>query len=156
MRQPRVFHLLQRAHSALFRASDRALRDRAGLTATQQAILFSLASDDGVAITAIASDLRMGNSSLTGLIDRMSVQGLVERRRSDDDGRSHLVFIKPAGREVVSATLAETRRINAGLLKPFSDAERATIERFLTHVSENAEAIVNRNADDLTKERKTG
>lgn len=142
MRDPRIFHLIQRAHSALFRSADRALKEQAGLSSAQQAILFLLNLRDGAPITAIADQLKMGKSSLTGLIDRMSESGLVERRPSLRDGRSLEVFILPEGKRAVEATLAGTRKINAELLAPFSAEEREVIARFLTHVSDNAETIV--------------
>ena len=154
MRQPRVFHLLQLAHSALFRAADRALQTNVGLTASQQAVLFVLMQRDGAPITAIADQLRMGKSSLTGLIDRMSAKGLVTRRQSPSDARSFEVFIEDAGRHLVHATLASTKKINASLLKPFSSDECAVIERFLKHVSENAEEIVIAQTASLLRERK--
>lgn len=142
MHEPRIFHLLQLAHSALFRASDKALKEHVGLSAAQQAVLFVLNLRDGAPITAIADHLKMGKSSLTGLVDRMSGSGLVERRPSVRDGRSLEVFILPEGQRVIAATLAGTKKINASLLEPFSAEERAIIARFLTHVSENAETIV--------------
>ena len=63
MQQPRIFYLLQKAHSALFRAADHALKQRLGLTASQQAVLFILTKDDGKPISAIAEELKMGKSS---------------------------------------------------------------------------------------------
>lgn len=142
MREPRVFHLIQQAHGALFRAADRALKEQAGLSSAQQAVLFVLNLRDGAPITAIADQLKMGKSSLTGLVDRMSQSGLVERRPSARDGRSLEVFILPAGQRAIAATLAGTKKINADLLAPFTAEEHAVIARFLTHVSENAETIV--------------
>ncbi len=154
MRQPRVFHLIQLAYSALFRAADRALQANVGITASQQAVLFVLMQQDGAPITAIAEQLRMGKSSLTGLIDRMSAKGLVTRRQSPADARSYEVFIEDAGRQLVHATLASTKKINASLLKPFSNEECAVIERFLKHVSENAEEIVISQTASLLRERR--
>ena len=142
MRQPRIFHLIQQAHSALFRASDQALREQVGLTASQQTVLYVLMQQNGAQISAIADQLKMGRSSLTGLIDRMAERGLVSRRRSSADGRSFEIFIEDAGREAVNSTVTDTRHINKSLLEPFSLEERAVIERFLRHVSDNAAAIV--------------
>ena len=153
MKSPRVFHLIQQAHSALFRASDHALKEHVGLTASQQAVLFVLMRKDGAPISAIAEELRMGKSSLTGLVDRMTRTGLVRRQQSAEDGRSVEIFIEDAGRRAAEAALPEVKRINAALLEPFSTQERAVIERFLRHVSNNAEAIVTNRAKTKFKER---
>ena len=154
MRQPRVFHLIQQAHSALFRAADHALQENVGLTTSQQAVLFVLMRRDGAPITTIADELRMGKSSLTGLIDRMSAKGLVTRRQSPTDARSYEVFIEDAGRELVHDTLASTKKINTSLLQPFSAKECAVIERFLRHVSDNAEEIVRSQSTSSVRKRR--
>lgn len=142
MRQPRVFHLLQRAHSALFRAADRELKSQIGLTAAQQGLLFVLMIKDGVPISDVADRLQMGKSTLTGLVDRMERRGLVQRQTSDTDGRSLKLYIEPAGRALAEDTLPATKAINTALLDPFSSDERAVIERFLKHVASQSEDIV--------------
>lgn len=108
---------------------------------------------DGAPISDIADQLKMGKSSLTGLIDRMTDKGLVHRRQSVEDARSFEVFIERSGRRAVEATLPTTKKINAALLEPFSSEERAVIERFLRHVSDNAETIVATNTQTQSKER---
>lgn len=142
MRQVRVFHLLQKARSALFRAVDQSLNHQFGLRATQQAVLFILMERDGAPITDIAEQLQVGKSSLTGLIDRMAERGYLRREQSTADGRSYTIFIEPKGRVLCEQTLPATRRINAALLEPFSDSEQDTIARFLHHVADNAATIV--------------
>ncbi len=104
--------------------------------------MFLLGARDGAPISEIADQLQMGKSSLTGLIDRMEALGLVERRQSEDDGRRFHVFIAPAGRALVEATLPATKRINNAMLASFSASECAVIERFLNHVADNAFDIV--------------
>ena len=141
-RTPRIFHLLQKAHSALFRATDRRLREAYGITASQQAVLFILGLRNGQPISAIADALSMGKSSLTGLIDRMEEKSLVRRAPHPEDSRSQLVFIAPAGRDIAATTVADTRRINDALLSPFSADEQATIARFLNHVAENGPTLI--------------
>lgn len=142
-RSPRIFHLLQKAHSALFRATDKRLRDAYGLTASQQGVLFVLSMKDGQPISAIAEALAMGKSSLTGLIDRMEEKSLVRRVPHPQDSRSHLVCIEPAGRDITAASLSQIRHLNDALLAPFTTAEQATIARFLTHVAENGADLIN-------------
>ncbi|GAA0479501.1 MarR family winged helix-turn-helix transcriptional regulator [Parasphingorhabdus litoris] len=153
MKQPKIFYLLQKAHSALFRASDKILKQQIGLTASQQAVLFILTKGDGQPISAIAEQLKMGKSSLTGLVDRMEARQLVTRQKSASDARSVEVFITPTGTALVEASLSGTKRVNAALLEPFSSDERATIERFLKHVAEQADSIVQTHAKHEIPER---
>ncbi|MDJ0644131.1 MAG: MarR family winged helix-turn-helix transcriptional regulator [Erythrobacter sp.] len=142
MSDPKIFHLLQRAHSELFRASDLALRERHGIGTAQQAVLFSLLKRDGAAIGYLAKQLHMGKSGLTGLVDRMETAGLVRRETDPNDARSCKVFLKSKGRDLAEATLPTTRQVNATLIEAFDRGERATIERFLNFVAESSEAIV--------------
>lgn len=140
----RVFHLLQRAHAALFRAADKALRAEFGLTTTQQAVLFLLLGKDAQPITSLAAQLKMGKSSLTGLVDRMAEKGLVRRGQGDGDGRVVLVYIADAGRELAQKSLNHTTEANRALLTPFNEQEQAIIARFLNHVSDEAEGVMGR------------
>jgi len=150
----RVFHLLQRAHGSLFRAADRQLQASEGVSATQHGVLLILASEDGQPISAVAEALKMGKSSLTGLVDRMEARRLIRRAADGDDARVLRLFIEREGRAIVARTLAEAKRMNAELLKPFDARERATIARFLEHVASNAAEIVESAGAGKTAERK--
>ncbi|MEP3244654.1 MAG: MarR family transcriptional regulator [Sneathiella sp.] len=136
MKQRKIFHLLQRAHSALFRAADQNLKKHFDLTATQQAVLFQLIVKNGLAISIIAENLKMGKSSLTALIDRMSTRGLVRRVRNASDGRSYEIEITPKGRALCEISLPITLQVNNQLLAPFSEQEQETIEKFLKYVAD--------------------
>ena len=154
-RQPRIFHLMSLAHSALFRAADRRLKSEAGITVSQQGVLFVLAHQDGLPITEIADILNLGYSSLTGLVDRMSVKKLVRRHADASDGRVQNVFIEQKGRDLLDRTLADVKRINGALLQPFTASEQQVIERFLNHVAKNAADITfEKNSVSRRSERK--
>ncbi|GAB5482610.1 MAG: MarR family winged helix-turn-helix transcriptional regulator [Parasphingorhabdus sp.] len=155
MRDPKVFYLMQRAHSALFRAADRYLKSKVGLSSSQHAVLLALTKNDGMPISVIASQLNLGKSSLTGLIDRMSSKGLVRREQSEKDARSFSVHIEDEGRMLVEATIKGTKRINRELLSPFSIEERATIGRFLEHLAHNAGDIVRMNPSKTSKSKES-
>lgn len=142
MRQPRVFHLMQRAHGALFRAADKHLRSHENISASQHGILILLATQDGVTSSEIANQLGIGKSSLSGLIDRMVSAGLVCRVKSQEDGRVQHLHVTNRGRGVVDRTLPGVRVMNRRLLEPFNKDERATIARFLNHIADHAYRIV--------------
>ncbi|MEU8223264.1 MarR family transcriptional regulator [Kribbella sp. NPDC048915] len=65
-------------------------------------------------------------------LDRLEAAGLVERRRSDADGRGRVVRLTPAGRRLIdeafTAHMANERR----LLEALSPDETAQLERLLT------------------------
>ena len=142
-----IFHALQVAHSALFRAADKRTRNVLGLTTTQLAILFVLSKRDGQPIGDIAKSLAMGKSSLTGLVDRMCSQGLVFRREAARDGRISEIFLSEDAKSLVETGTSETHRYNEEILAPFDAEERRTIRKFLDHITNNADTII---AGDLT------
>ncbi|MBQ07259.1 MAG: MarR family transcriptional regulator [Roseobacter sp.] len=139
----KVFHKLQIAHSALFRAADRRTRNKIGLTTSQLAVLLILSRRDGQPISDLSSTLAMGKSSLTGLVDRMCAKGLVRRSPSPVDGRVIHVYLEQPGRAVLEQGAGEISQFNAALLAPFPAEEQVIIERFLTHLADNADGIVN-------------
>ncbi|WP_122073794.1 MarR family winged helix-turn-helix transcriptional regulator [Pseudophaeobacter sp. EL27] len=139
----RVFHQLQVAHSALFRAADRRTRQTVGLTTSQFAVLFVLSQSDAQPISEIAKRLSMGKSSLTGLVDRMVERGLVARIASASDGRVTNIHLAPSGATLLARAKEETKHFNAALLAPFSDEEQVVIRRFLTHLVDHADEIIN-------------
>lgn len=139
----RVFHQLQVAHTALFRAADRRTRQSVGLTTSQFAVLFVLSQSDGQPISEIAKRLAMGKSSLTGLVDRMVDRGLVTRRASPSDGRVTNIHLEVSGLQLLARAKQETKHFNSALLSPFSDQEQLVIQRFLTHLVDHADEIIN-------------
>lgn len=139
---PKVFFLVHKAHSALIRAVDRRSRDETGLSMTQQGVLFLLDQQDGLSVGALAQALSLSKSSLSGLIDRMEDRGLVRRAPVDGDGRRVVVHIEPQARALVVQGRPLVQGWNAALLAPFDAGEQQVIARFLTHVAEHADEII--------------
>ena len=67
----------------------------------------------------------LDESTLVRLIDRLVARGHVEKRPSATDRRSNLLTITPAGRTAASEVFAVLERIEADLLGPTTEAERA-------------------------------
>ncbi|MFT6897138.1 MAG: DNA-binding MarR family transcriptional regulator [Paraglaciecola sp.] len=141
-KQLKIFHLLQLAHGALFKAADRKLKSEMQISTTQLAVLFSLSRHDNAPITAIADKLNMSYSSMSGVIDRMSRAELVKRQKDPDDARIQNVILLAKGRTLAEQSSARVRHINRALLNEFSIEEQETIARFLLHITQNAEQIV--------------
>lgn len=139
----RVFHQLQVAHNALFRAADRRTRQTVGLTTSQIAVLFVLSQSDAQPISEIAKRLSMGKSSLTGLVDRMVDRGLVARIASSSDRRVTNVHLRQSGAKMLARVKDETKHFNTALLAPFNNKEQLVIQSFLTHLVAHADEIIN-------------
>jgi DNA-binding MarR family transcriptional regulator len=71
-----------------------------GLTPPQLFALRSLDPDEPVPMRALATALNCDSSNVTGLVDGLTAQGLVERREAQHDRRMRLLVVTPRGREV--------------------------------------------------------
>jgi DNA-binding MarR family transcriptional regulator len=74
--------------------------EKAGITAIQFYALSALREQPELGMSELAEQLHLGNSSLSGVIDRMEKAGYVERKRSSTDRRSVTLHLTEEGREV--------------------------------------------------------
>ncbi|EFQ84258.1 transcriptional regulator, MarR family [Aeromicrobium marinum DSM 15272] len=73
---------------------------RLGLTYPQYLVLMALWESDGPSVTELGLRLKLDSGTLSPLLKRMQVQGLVERRPSAADERRVHVHLTAAGREL--------------------------------------------------------
>lgn len=66
-----------------------------GMTAPQGMVMGILSKEKTMKITELSSKLSLSNSTVSGIIDRLEKQGMVERKRSEDDRRVVNVSISP-------------------------------------------------------------
>ena len=69
-----------------------------GLTYPQLLVLFVLFEEDGAPVKRIGQLLALDSATLTPMIKRLELQGLVQRRRGVKDERIVEVRLTPAGR----------------------------------------------------------
>lgn len=127
----RLFFLLSAGARRVQRWIDAELAGRGGLTQVQSGLLFFLGKDGGALIGEAAEALDVAPSAMTGLVDRMERSGLIERRPDPDDGRAQRLFLTDQGREARAFALDGLKDLNATLTEGFSEAEVATIARWL-------------------------
>ena len=107
-----------------------------GLTAAQSGVLFFLGERDGALIGEAADALDLAPSAVSGLVQRMEALEWVARHADEHDGRTLRVWLNQAGRSHLPALKQATTRINARLTSGFTEAELATVARWLTHVQQ--------------------
>lgn len=133
-RGPKLFYLLDQAHKALFKASDRRLKESGGITSAQQGALFYIGVNDGCLLSELALGLSLKKSAITGLVNRLEKASLIIRLEDKTDKRAHHLHLTDKGRAAVSAAVPYLISTNQALLAPFSPSETEVIVRFLTHV----------------------
>jgi DNA-binding MarR family transcriptional regulator len=73
-----------------------------GLTYPQYLVLLVLWERDGASVKQLGERLALDSGTLTPLLQRLESQGLVERRRGDDDERVVRIHLTAAGRALRS------------------------------------------------------
>ena len=109
-----------------------------GLTAQQAQLL--CAARRSTAVGDLAAFMRCERSSVSHLIERAASRGLVERRRTEDDGRVKVVELSSDGKALVQrfTTALEARLKSA--IADWPEGERAEAGRILNELSNSLDA----------------
>lgn len=102
-----------------------------GLSIAQCDILTTLTEREGLSQQDLAERLYVTKGNISGLIDRLTVAGLVERRTIASDRRSHAIFLTPAGRTAAQKGIEAQGRFVAETLGRMAPADLAEFERLL-------------------------
>ena len=78
----------------------RPILDKVGLTYTQYVTLVALGEEDNQTVSELGDKLFLESNTLTPILKKLEVLGLVERRRDPDDERQVRVNLTVAGRKL--------------------------------------------------------
>ena len=109
----------------------RLLNDRLGIGWTAFTVLNQLAAQDGQTTKEIAQASMVTPSTLTGVVDTLEKDGLIERRRSDTDRRIIRLHLTDAGRQRVAVSADKLSAEFDGLFDHVDPADEPAIRRFL-------------------------
>ena len=84
----------------LFKQSMSKVFEDSGITAPQGMVLRILSKETKIKITELSSKLSLPNSTVSGIVDRLEKQGMVERERSEKDRRIVYVKMSPNFKEM--------------------------------------------------------
>jgi len=73
-----------------------------GLTSPQLFILHELFQSDQIAIGEIARKISLSQATVTDIIDRLKIKGLVTRTKNSLDRRQVLIKITPNGKDIIN------------------------------------------------------
>jgi DNA-binding MarR family transcriptional regulator len=92
-------------HSRLVHELDAELEREHGLPLSSYEVLMNLADAEGnhLRMGELADRLLLSKSGITRLADRLEKQGLIARRRCDDDGRGYFAELTESGRDLIAA-----------------------------------------------------
>jgi MarR family transcriptional regulator, transcriptional regulator for hemolysin len=128
-----------------------------GITRAQWAVLVRLDRFEGLNQSELADMLDLQPITLTRLLDKLSDNGLIERRPDPGDRRAKRLFLTPAARPVLER-LAELGEET--MTSTLAGIERQSVEQMVAHlgiVKENLRRLIQqRNADSVAGERRYG
>ena len=81
-----VMHLFKQSMSKVF--------EDLGVTVPQSMVMGILSKEKTLKITELSTKLSLSNSTVSGIVDRLEKQGMVERKRSEQDRR--VVYVSVA------------------------------------------------------------
>lgn len=96
-----------------------------GLTPPQLFALRTLDPDKPVPMRDLAAQLHCDSSNVTGLVDGLAAQGLVERRESEQDRRVRLLVVTERGAEVRERMQAAIQTVPPALAALSAEDQRA-------------------------------
>jgi DNA-binding MarR family transcriptional regulator len=98
-----------------------------GLTMPQSAVISALVRGGEMKITELSGKLSLSNSTISGIVDRLEKQQLVERRRSDEDRRIVYVNVTPKFDEIHKESHKKVEKAIEDLLDTVSPEEMEQI-----------------------------
>ena len=103
-----------------------------GITMPQAKMLYLVASDGGVRMSALASRLGVTLSTVSGLVDRLVDGGLVDRHDDPADRRQVVLALTPQGARQLERFRDLNARQMGDLLGTLGDPDLATVSRAIT------------------------
>lgn len=100
----------------------------------QAGLLFVLGKQDGALMGEAGAALDLGPAGISGLVDRMTAAGLVERRADPADARALRIFLTARGRKALVRAKDIAHETNARLTDGFSAQEIDIVARWLTSI----------------------
>ena len=105
----------------------------------QGRILYVLWKLDGIPIKELSKQTGLAMSSLTAMLNRMEVAGLIHRQHGDKDRREFLIFLTETSRALKLDLELLMYEINSIYYKDFVMWEIMVFESYLRRILENLE-----------------
>jgi DNA-binding MarR family transcriptional regulator len=126
-----IIFLLAKAYQAAHGRFKRKLADY-GLTPVQHLILEALwCNGEGQAAGDIGKSLLLDSATLSGVLDRMSDSGWIEKKQDQRDKRVWRIFLTERSKSLRERLVRERRRVNEEILEPFDPEARDSLKSML-------------------------
>lgn len=100
-------------------------------------ILFELSQENGLSQKELATRMQIRPQSLTGVLEKLETEGLIERVRSTTDKREQNVFITDTGKKHCSVIYGFRCEASSKLMSPLSEEEKEELDKLLGKILAN-------------------
>lgn len=111
-----------------------------GLSVPQCDVLTTLTEREGVSQQELAQRLYVTKGNISGLIDRLAAAGLVERRSTEGDRRSHAIYLTAEGRRLALQGVELQRTFVARTIGQLQPSEIEKFEKLIVSTRDFARA----------------
>ncbi|MBY4677426.1 MarR family winged helix-turn-helix transcriptional regulator [Marinobacterium arenosum] len=105
-----------------------------GVTGVQAMVLHALQEGDRILSVELGERTQLDSATLTGVLDRLERDGLIERQRHDRDRRAILICLTPQGRELAEQIHPVMEQANRSFTGNLSDAELEQLKALLARL----------------------
>lgn len=105
----------------------------------QGRILYVLWQQDGITISSLSAKTSLANTTLTAMLDRMEMLGLIVRKPDPADRRSRLIALTEKARSLQGDYANISQQMNERYYAGFTDEEIVAFEGYLQRVLSNLE-----------------
>lgn len=110
------------------------VEERFGLSRVEFVVIYSLAIQDGVTASEIASSTAFPKNTLSRAVNRLLKQGLIARKADGEDRRMQILTLTAAGRAIYDEALPRFVGMEQEMLAPLSLVEREMLSLLLAKV----------------------
>ena len=116
-----------------------------GVTRSQWWVLAYLSRHDGMIQSDLANVLELGKAALGGLIDRLEVIEVIQRRPDTSDRRVKRIFLTTKGNQTVKEMRERSHDMSEQILVGLTEDQRLALADMLTLVKQNLKTIKREN-----------
>jgi len=115
--------------------------DKLGITYPQYLVLMVLWETDSIVVSEITRRLILNTNTITPLLKRMETQGIITRRRSNEDERKVIVTLTPKGKQLQAEAASIPERLVAGLVS--SNIKLEELQQLKNQLNEIIQILAN-------------
>ncbi len=106
-----------------------------GVTPVQYMVLKCLWDENGVTVKQLADRLQLDSSTITGILDRLEIKGMIKRKPDPNDRRALSVVLTPKGKALEKSVNQAIINANNKVLGKLENQESEALKLLLQKIN---------------------